>query len=102
MPNRFEELRVRKGFSQEGIAKSAGMNQVQWSRWEKPPDALEHLAKLLQSIMSTLSGCLGCPMTSCGHPQADWCCTKESGIYTATSAPLPDGGRSHQHRRPPQ
>jgi transcriptional regulator with XRE-family HTH domain len=92
MPNRFEELRVRKGFSQEGIAKSAGMNQVQWSRWEKkPPDALEHLAKLVAKHNVNAEWLLGLSDDFVRPSPSGLVLYEESGIYTATSAPLPDG-----------
>lgn len=60
MAARLRQLRDRLGFSQEGIASSIGMKQRTWADWEtKPPDAFEHLARLVQRYNTSADYLLG-------------------------------------------
>lgn len=49
MATRLRQLRDSKGFSQEGMAKSVGMTQKSWDRWEShPPESFTHFRRIAE------------------------------------------------------
>jgi len=60
MATRLKALRDKHGLNQEGIALSVGMKQSTWSDWEKkPPESLEHLARLAERYRTSADYLLG-------------------------------------------
>lgn|GEM_PF-1062642 len=60
MAMRLKQLRDSKGFSQEGMAKSVGMTQKSWDRWEShPPESFTHLRRIAERYKVSADYLLG-------------------------------------------
>lgn len=60
MANRLRKLREDKNYSQEDMAKKAGVSQATWSLWEeKTPKQFEALKKLVKEFVVSADYLLG-------------------------------------------